>query len=84
MCPAAEVVIPGENGLLVPPNDVEALTAALLSLLSNTEKRLEMRRRARQYVVRNADSRDCVQRLADLYASVAQRCGPTGGTVERR
>ncbi len=44
----AEIVRHGENGLLVPPHDVEALTAALRSLLRNAEQRQAMGEFARR------------------------------------
>jgi glycogen synthase len=68
---ASEVVQPGENGLLVPPGDVPALTAALGTLLGDPDTRQAMGRRARQYVEAEADSRECLRRLERFYAGVA-------------
>ena len=48
---AAEVVFPGENGLLVPPGDVDALADALRQLLGDAIGRAEMGERARRYVL---------------------------------
>jgi len=48
-----ESVVHGENGLLVPPGDAEALAAAVIGLLADEEKRARIsraaRERARQY-----------------------------------
>lgn len=76
---AAEVVVPGENGMLVPPGDVPALTAALDSLLADAQKRTTMARQARSYALEHADSRRCVDRIAGLYEQVVQHCR-AGGT----
>jgi glycosyltransferase involved in cell wall biosynthesis len=67
---AAEVVIPGANGLLTPPGDVDALAAALRQLLSDAVLRTEMGERARRYVLAEADSRVCIRRLESFYAGV--------------
>lgn len=43
----SDLVIPGETGLLVPPGDVEAMTAAIRTLLDAPEKAAAMGRNAR-------------------------------------
>ncbi len=68
---AAEVVRHGENGLLVPPQNVEALVAALRELLRDSAKRQAMGERARSFVVAEADSRVCLKKLEAFYAAVA-------------
>lgn len=68
---AAEVVRPGENGLLVPPGDVAALAAALDGLLADPAGREAMGRRARRYVEAEADSEVCTRPLEQFYAAVA-------------
>jgi glycogen(starch) synthase len=65
---AAEVVVPGENGALVPPDDVDALANALRQLLAD---RVSMGNRARGYVVRNFDTNDCVKRIETFFSHVA-------------
>jgi glycogen(starch) synthase len=72
---AAEVVRPGENGLLVPPGDVAALTEALRQLITDPGAAAAMGRRARDYVLREADARVCLPRLESFYAEVADRYG---------
>ncbi len=67
---ASEVIRDGETGLLVPPRNVDALTAALRGLLSDSKRREEMGRRACAYVLAEADSRQCVKKLESLYASI--------------
>ena len=46
-----DAVLPGENGLLVPPGDTRALHDALHSMLSDGPKRTEMAKRAREIAV---------------------------------
>jgi len=75
---AAEMVREGKNGLLVPPQDVSALTAALRSLLKNDTRRESMGRFARRFVLAEADSRECVQQVEAFYAGVVSRQGKRG------
>jgi glycosyltransferase involved in cell wall biosynthesis len=70
---AAEVVRHGENGLLVPPQDVDALTAALRSLLKDGALRQAMGENARRFVIAEADSDACLKKLESFYAAVAAR-----------
>jgi glycosyltransferase involved in cell wall biosynthesis len=72
---AAEVIRDGENGLLVPPENVNALTAALRTLLANPGRRQAMGDCARRYVLEEADTRVCLKRLEAFYQSVV-----TGGS----
>jgi glycosyltransferase involved in cell wall biosynthesis len=68
---AAEVVIPGENGALVPPGDVPAVADALRKLLGG--ERDAMARRARAYAVEHADGERCLDRIEAFYRSVVDR-----------
>jgi mannosyltransferase len=79
---AAEVVVSGENGVLVPPGDADALVAALHRLLSNSAEREAMGTRARRFVVENADSDLCLKRLEAFYLTVAARNVVRGGEAQ--
>jgi glycosyltransferase involved in cell wall biosynthesis len=68
---ASEVVDNGQNGFLVPPHDVDALTGALRRLLADYELRDQMGARARRFVVAEGDSRVCLDRLESFYRQVA-------------
>lgn len=70
---AAEVVHQEQNGLLVPPNDPQALAAALRRLLVDESGREAMGQRARRYVVEHADSRTCLKRMEAFYRFAAER-----------
>lgn len=67
---AAEVIRQGENGLLVPPRDLPALEAALRTLLLEPARRQEMGKRGREFVLTEADSRNCIRKLEAFYLSV--------------
>jgi 1,4-alpha-glucan branching enzyme len=71
---AAECVRHGENGLLVPPRDLEELIAALRELLGNPELRLQMGKRGRRYVEDHAERQTCLRRLERFYQEVVERC----------
>jgi glycosyltransferase involved in cell wall biosynthesis len=45
-----EIAIPGDTGILVPPDDAEALADAISDLLNSRERRVRMGRAARRYV----------------------------------
>ena len=68
---AAEVVVDEENGLLVPPGNLEALSNALRRLLSNPEERETLGEQARSYVCENADSKKCLRKIEAFYNAVA-------------
>ena len=72
---AAEVVREGENGFLVRPGDVKALTAVLRTVLQDGERRRRVGEEARRYVLREADSRACLKRLEAFYLEVSRKFG---------
>jgi glycosyltransferase involved in cell wall biosynthesis len=69
---ASEVITPEDDGLLVPPGDVEALVKALDRLLRDPALRAAMGARARARVLAEADSRARVRRLESLYAAIIE------------
>ena len=72
---AAEVVLHGRNGVLVPPADVDALAGALERLLDD-DVRQTMGARARQDVLEFADTRQCLRRIEAFYRSVIATTDP--------
>ena len=72
---AAEVVLHGRNGVLVPPADVDALAVALEGLLDD-DVRQTMGARARQDVLEFADTRQCLRRIEAFYRSVIATIDP--------
>jgi mannosyltransferase len=65
---AAEVVVAvGETGLLVPPGDVDAMTAALEALMRDPERSARMAQRARTRVTTDFSIYTEAARIATLY-----------------
>ena len=70
----AEVIEDGRTGLLVPPDDVGALAAAMTRLLEDPDLRRDLARRARARVEAEYDWRRCVSRHEAFYGAAG-----TGG-----
>jgi glycosyltransferase involved in cell wall biosynthesis len=56
--------------MLVPPSDPQALAAAVIDLLSDEERRVEMGRAARAHAVANYAWDDIARRLEEVYLEV--------------
>jgi phosphatidylinositol alpha-mannosyltransferase len=72
--PAVASDIPGyaavatpESAVLVPPNDPDALAAAVIDVLADEERRVEMGRAARAHAVANYGWDDIARRLEEVY-----------------
>jgi phosphatidylinositol alpha-mannosyltransferase len=75
--PAVASDIPGyaavatpESTRLVPPSDSEALAAAVIDVLSDEERRVEMGRAAREHALANYAWHDIARRLEETYVEV--------------
>ena len=62
-----EIVRHNVNGLLVPPNDIDALTQALQRLIENPAERLKMGAAGRQIVLEGFTLRQVVNETLALY-----------------
>jgi phosphatidyl-myo-inositol alpha-mannosyltransferase len=76
--PAVASDIPGyaavateEAARLVPPDDPDALAAAVVDVLSDEERRVEMGRAARAHALANYSWDDIARRLEEIYLAVA-------------
>ena len=69
---SSEVIVDGYTGLLVPPGDVDALTAALHRLLTDVALRLRLGAAARAAVEADHESTACLRRYAAFLASVIE------------
>jgi glycosyltransferase involved in cell wall biosynthesis len=62
-----DVIVDGVSGVLVPPRDVEALQAAIVSLLQDPGKRARLGKEARSRAVSEFDVLKVAARTRDLY-----------------
>lgn len=67
----AEIVSDGRTGWLVPPDDVTALSEALLAAVTDTDERLRRGSAARSDALERYSWPALVHRVVDLYADVA-------------
>jgi glycosyltransferase involved in cell wall biosynthesis len=78
-CPTgpADVIVHGENGLLVPPGDVDGLAAAMSTLIRDRELRVCMGKAALRTVGEYAPAA-VIPRWHELFTSLARECAPPG------
>ena len=62
-----ETVIDGENGFLIQPKDVDALTEKLDILLGDAELRQKMGKAARAYAEKHFDIKVVIERHLSIY-----------------
>jgi glycosyltransferase involved in cell wall biosynthesis len=75
---APEIIIHGETGLLVPPpENIAALTAAILAVLENRDKAITMGARGRELALSRFGWPKYLARLNDLYDRILQSDGKT-------
>lgn len=68
-----EAIVDGDNGLLVPPRDVPALSAALGALLQDGALRARLGERARATVQRRFSTDMAIGQLSALYRELSAR-----------
>lgn len=71
-CPGARELVPADGGILVPPQDVQALAAAMVCLATDPERRRRLGLGARRAVTGQTAERMARQTLA-VYREVASR-----------
>ncbi len=79
-----DIVQHGQTGYLLQPDDIEGFTAALVKLVSSSELRTEMGRRARAYVEENHSLRRLPAYLEGLYQLVFPTARPASTPVAER
>lgn len=77
-----DVVLDGQNGLLIPPLDAAALHAALRDLLANSEKVKALGESARFLIHERFDLNIVGQAALELYRTAVTGCQSTGARVE--
>ncbi len=65
-----EIIIPGENGVIIPPRDADALYEAMKDMYENDEKRAVLTKNARESVASRFDCKIVRRALYDFYASL--------------
>ena len=65
-----EIIIPGENGVIIPPRDADALYEAMKDICENDEKRVYLTKNAREMVASRFDCHIVRRALYDFYASL--------------
>jgi L-malate glycosyltransferase len=68
--PIPEFLEPGQDGLLVPPKDAEALAAAVNKLLSNPKGSEEISRNATRKAMERFQPQAAADRLTEIYESI--------------
>jgi glycosyltransferase involved in cell wall biosynthesis len=80
---ARDLIDHGQHGLIVPPDDVPALVAALQALADDPALALAMGRAARAKVQRDFSPESYVQQHEQLYESLAWAATATRGVTAR-
>ena len=65
-----EIIIPGENGVIIPPRDADALYEAMKEMSEKDEKRVYLTKNARESVASRFDCQIVRRALYDFYASL--------------
>ena len=68
-----EMLNHGEAGLLIPPHDSQAITEAIIELLSNPKKRVALGRQARKRLLTTYNVEHLGKRLEESYIRAIQR-----------
>jgi glycosyltransferase involved in cell wall biosynthesis len=69
-----ELISNGDNGILVPPNDAQALTNAVLAVLEMTDSRETLGRKSRELVESlKLDWASSAERMTEIYQKVLAR-----------
>jgi starch synthase len=69
----ADLITSGQDGVLVPPDDVAALARAAAELIADPDGRRRLARAGHALVRRDYDFDTALDRLAGLHAEVVQR-----------
>jgi glycosyltransferase involved in cell wall biosynthesis len=79
-----DIIVENESGLLVPPEDAEALASALVAILTERERANSLGREARARVVRWFDQRRVLDESIQLYSSLVSTCETSPRRATRR
>jgi glycosyltransferase involved in cell wall biosynthesis len=68
-----EAIVNGESGIIIPPNDVDALAKAILELHGNAKRRAEMGQNAKTRVQSHFGIDKMISQMEKLYCDLANR-----------
>jgi glycosyltransferase involved in cell wall biosynthesis len=74
-----EIVTSRQDGILVPPADPTAITAAVVELIDNPGLGRDLARRGRQKVLTSFTLQSTADRIAATYARLVEQNGHAGG-----
>lgn len=67
-----DVIINGDNGLLLEPENVEELTNAIKDILANEQKRMTMGKKAQNFIEENVTWEKNIKKLADIFTEILE------------
>jgi glycosyltransferase involved in cell wall biosynthesis len=79
--PGIDSIINGTNGVLVPPEDADALAAILVNMKNNLGLRKLMGSSGRRFVEQYFDRKEIGQLLLDFYERIGIKSNLDGGIV---
>ncbi len=65
-----EIIKNNKNGFLIPKGNVKELTIVLRKLLRDKDLREKIGENAREYVVKYADTKDCLRKIEEFYKKI--------------
>lgn len=68
-----EIVKNGKTGYLVPKGNIDALENIIRWVLLNPDKSKIISRNARKYILKEADSRNCLKKIENFYKAVIEK-----------
>jgi glycosyltransferase involved in cell wall biosynthesis len=70
---ATDLIEDGKNGILIPPDDPQALLAALLTMLSDSDRRMQFGVNGRSFIEKNYSLSAVADKLNALYRNFASK-----------
>ena len=65
-----EMIIPGETGILVPPKNPKALTAAIANMMKNKTKAIELGKQGNKWAREHFTSEKFIEDMSRIYREV--------------
>lgn len=78
-----DAIIPGQTGLLVPPQDPAKLGLAIMAMVNDPMIRAEFAANAKQYVAKKFSFERCIDDYEALYRAAAERTGTVHQSIHQ-